>query len=161
MLVRVAGTPLGQQAPLDSLEFVRTIAVARITMPRSMVRLSAGRAEMNDELQALCFFAGANSIFYGEELLTTGNPDVDSIVKAGMAGLTLFLAQRTALEAGDPVGVDPAHDEDPSGRGGIPAGRYPPGREGCHHGLMSPTRSATPVQRRLVEEHAAAALGRD
>jgi len=75
-LVQVAGTPLDGTALLDSFEFVRTIAVARILMPRSMVRLSAGRAEMSDELQALCFFAGANSIFYGEKLLTTGNPDV-------------------------------------------------------------------------------------
>jgi biotin synthase len=75
-LVQVAGTPLNGTALLDPFEFVRTIAVARILMPRSMVRLSAGRAEMSDELQALCFFAGANSIFYGEKLLTTGNPDV-------------------------------------------------------------------------------------
>ena len=74
-LVRVAGTPLAQAAELDPFEFVRTIAVARILMPASMVRLSAGRAEMSDELQALCFLAGANSIFYGEKLLTTGNPD--------------------------------------------------------------------------------------
>jgi biotin synthase len=76
-LVQVAGTPLAGTAPLDPFEFVRTIAVARILMPASMVRLSAGRAEMSDELQALCFFAGANSIFYGEKLLTTGNPDVE------------------------------------------------------------------------------------
>ncbi len=75
-LVQVAGTPLSGTALLDPFEFVRTIAVARILMPRSVVRLSAGRAEMSDELQALCFFAGANSIFYGEKLLTTGNPDV-------------------------------------------------------------------------------------
>jgi biotin synthase len=74
-LVRVAGTPLAQTKELDPFEFVRTIAVARILMPASMVRLSAGRAEMSDELQALCFLAGANSIFYGEKLLTTGNPD--------------------------------------------------------------------------------------
>jgi biotin synthase len=73
-LVAVPGTPLGDAAKLDPFEFVRTIAVARILMPRSYVRLSAGRTEMNDELQALCFFAGANSIFYGERLLTTGNP---------------------------------------------------------------------------------------
>jgi biotin synthase len=77
LLVRVAGTPLGAAAALDPLEFVRTIAVARILMPRSHVRLSAGRAGMSDELQALCFLAGANSIFYGEKLLTTGNPDVE------------------------------------------------------------------------------------
>jgi biotin synthase len=76
-LVRVEGTPLGDAKPLDPFEFVRTIAVARIVMPASMVRLSAGRAEMSDELQALCFFAGANSIFYGEKLLTTGNPDTE------------------------------------------------------------------------------------
>jgi biotin synthase len=74
-LVRVEGTPLEQQVEIEPLEFVRTIAVARILMPASYVRLSAGRSEMSDELQALCFFAGANSIFYGEKLLTTGNPD--------------------------------------------------------------------------------------
>lgn len=75
-LVKVAGTPLAEEAELDPFEFVRTIAVARILMPRSMVRLSAGRATMSDELQALCFLAGANSIFLGDKLLTTGNPDV-------------------------------------------------------------------------------------
>jgi biotin synthase len=74
-LVRVAGTPLADAAALDPFDFVRTIAVARILMPRAHVRLSAGRSEMSDELQALCFLAGANSIFYGEKLLTTGNPD--------------------------------------------------------------------------------------
>jgi biotin synthase len=74
-LIPVQGTPLEQQAAIEPLEFVRTIAVARILMPRSWVRLSAGRAAMTDEMQALCFFAGANSIFYGEKLLTTGNPD--------------------------------------------------------------------------------------
>jgi biotin synthase len=77
-LVPVAGTPLADSAPLDALEFVRIIAIARILMPRSHVRLSAGRAAMSDELQALCFLAGANSIFYGEKLLTTGNPDTAS-----------------------------------------------------------------------------------
>ncbi len=75
-LVQVPGTPLHGTAALDPLEFVRTIACARITMPRAMVRLSAGRQEMGDAIQALCFLAGANSIFYGEKLLTTGNPDV-------------------------------------------------------------------------------------
>jgi biotin synthase len=74
-LVRVAGTPLEDAAALDPFDFVRTIAVARILMPLSHVRLSAGRGEMSDEMQALCFLAGANSIFYGEKLLTTGNPD--------------------------------------------------------------------------------------
>jgi biotin synthase len=76
-LVRVVGTPLEDAAGLDPFDFVRTIAVARILMPRSHVRLSAGRGEMSDELQALCFLAGANSIFYGEKLLTTGNPDTE------------------------------------------------------------------------------------
>ncbi len=76
-LVQVEGTPLAHTAELDPFEFVRTIAVARILMPKSMVRLSAGRESMSDELQALCFAAGANSIFYGEKLLTTGNPDVE------------------------------------------------------------------------------------
>ncbi len=73
-LVQVPGTPLAGTAPLDPFEFVRTIAVARITMPKSMVRLSAGREQMDDALQALCFAAGANSIFYGDRLLTTSNP---------------------------------------------------------------------------------------
>jgi biotin synthase len=77
MLVRVAGTPLAEQPPLDPFEFVRTIAVARITMPRSVVRLSAGREDMSEETQALCFLAGANSIFYGPKLLTTANPERD------------------------------------------------------------------------------------
>lgn len=75
MLVQVEGTPLAGTAVLDPFEFVRTIAVARMLMPDSMVRLSAGREQMSDEMQALCFFAGANSIFYGEKLLTTDNPD--------------------------------------------------------------------------------------
>jgi len=74
-LVKVEGTPLDHAQEIDAFEFVRTIAVARILMPMSYVRLSAGRTEMSDEMQALCFFAGANSIFYGEKLLTTGNPD--------------------------------------------------------------------------------------
>jgi biotin synthase len=76
-LVQVPGTPLHGVQPIDPLEFVRTIALARLLMPRSYVRLSAGRERMSDELQALCFLAGANSIFYGEKLLTTGNPDVE------------------------------------------------------------------------------------
>jgi biotin synthase len=74
-LVRVPGTPLATAPSLDPFDFVRMIAVARILMPRAHVRLSAGRGEMSDELQALCFMAGANSLFYGEKLLTTGNPD--------------------------------------------------------------------------------------
>ncbi len=77
MLVRVAGTPLAGEPSLDPIEFVRTVAVARITMPQSVVRLSAGREDMNEETQALCFLAGANSIFYGPKLLTTPNPGCD------------------------------------------------------------------------------------
>ena len=73
-LVQVAGTPLAGTEPIDPFEFVRTIAVARITMPKTMVRLSAGREQMDDAVQALCFAAGANSIFYGDRLLTTSNP---------------------------------------------------------------------------------------
>jgi len=76
-LVQVEGTPLHGTAELDPLEFVRTIAAARITMPKAMVRLSAGRQQMSEAVQALCFLAGANSIFYGEKLLTTGNPDTE------------------------------------------------------------------------------------
>ena len=76
-LVPIPGTPMANVAPVDSFEFVRTLAAARITMPSSFVRLSAGRQEMSDELQALCFLAGANSIFYGDKLLTTGNPEAD------------------------------------------------------------------------------------
>lgn len=75
-LVRVEGTPLEDAEALDPLDFVRTIAVARITMPEARVRLSAGRSQMSDAVQALCFLAGANSIFYGDQLLTTGNPEV-------------------------------------------------------------------------------------
>jgi len=77
-LVQVEGTPLHGLDPLDPFEFVRTIAAARITMPQAMVRLSAGRQQMGEAVQALCFMAGANSIFYGDKLLTTGNPDVDA-----------------------------------------------------------------------------------
>ncbi|WP_306476204.1 biotin synthase BioB [Methyloversatilis sp.] len=77
-LVKVEGTPLADAPDLDPFEFVRTIACARITMPKSHVRLSAGREAMNDQMQALCFLAGANSIFYGDKLLTTGNPQADN-----------------------------------------------------------------------------------
>ena len=91
MLVQVEGTPLAGTEALDPIEFVRTIAVARITMPASYVRLSAGRQEMSESTQALCFLAGANSIFYGEKLLTTGNPDAqkdkDLLAKLGMRPL--------------------------------------------------------------------------
>jgi biotin synthase len=74
-LVKIKGTPLAEVDDIDPFDFVRMIAVARILMPRSHVRLSAGREQMNDQMQALCFFAGANSIFYGDRLLTTSNPD--------------------------------------------------------------------------------------
>jgi len=91
MLVRVAGTPLAEVPRLDPIEFVRTVAVARITMPRSMVRLSAGREDMSEETQALCFLAGANSIFYGPKLLTTANPgrdrDQELMQRLGMSAI--------------------------------------------------------------------------
>ncbi|MDQ8038038.1 MAG: biotin synthase BioB [Pedobacter sp.] len=77
MLVKIEGTPLGDVDDLDPFEFVRTVAIARILMPQSHVRLSAGRETMNDEMQALCFMGGANSIFYGEKLLTTANPEAE------------------------------------------------------------------------------------
>jgi biotin synthase len=93
MLVQVEGTPLAGNAKLDPLDFVRTIAVARICMPESMVRLSAGREDMSDETQALCLIAGANSIFYGPKLLTTPNPAQDRdralLDRLGMSPMTL------------------------------------------------------------------------
>ena len=95
MLVQVEGTPLADGEALDELDFVRTIAVARILMPQSVVRLSAGRTQMSDEMQALCFFAGANSIFYGEKLLTTPNPDAHD---------DLALFRRLGLEPLEPKG---------------------------------------------------------
>ena len=95
MLVRVEGTPLGESDQISGIEFVRTIAVARILMPTSFVRLSAGRTEMNDATQALCYLAGANSIFCGERLLTTPNPEND-------ADLALF----------SELGIDPLELED-------------------------------------------------
>ncbi len=100
-LVQVQGTPLAGSEPLDPFEFVRAIAVARLLMPRSHVRLSAGRQEMSDEMQALCFMAGANSLFYGEKLLTTGNPDADRDRR---------LFERLGLKAEAPAGHAPAHD---------------------------------------------------
>lgn len=77
MLVRVAGTPMENGDDLDPIEFIRSVAVARVMMPKSFVRLSAGREKMSDEMQAMCFFAGANSIFYGDKLLTTPNPETN------------------------------------------------------------------------------------
>ena len=111
-LVQVEGTPLHGTALLDPFEFVRTIAVARLLMPKSVVRLSAGRAEMSEELQAMCFLAGANSIFYGEKLLTTGNPDVEAdqalFARLGLVPMAVVLEPGTVhadvlepLAAGD------------------------------------------------------------
>ena len=99
-LMQVPGTPLDGAAPVEPLEFVRTIAVARLLMPRAQVRLSAGRAHMSDETQALCFLAGANSIFYGSKLLTTENPEQDAdhalLQRLGMRPETLL---QTAAQA--------------------------------------------------------------
>ena len=92
MLIPIEGTPLGKTDKLDPIEFVRTIALARIMMPKSYVRLSAGRTEMSDETQALCFFAGANSVFVGDSLLTAENPEIgsDSVLfaKLGIGDVT-------------------------------------------------------------------------
>ena len=99
MLVKIEGTPLSDVDDLDPFEFVRTVAVARILMPKSYVRLAAGRQEMNDEAQALCFMAGANSIFYGCKLLTTPNPEEDKDLQLfRKLGLN---PQQTATEHGD------------------------------------------------------------
>jgi biotin synthase len=92
MLVRIEGTPLADRRPLDPIDFVRTVAVARIAMPKSVVRLSAGREDMSEETQALCFLAGANSIFYGPKLLTTPNPgrdrDLQMLDRLGLVPMT-------------------------------------------------------------------------
>jgi biotin synthase len=93
-LVKVEGTPMADQPDLDPLEFVRTIAVARITMPMARVRLSAGRQSMGDAVQALCFVAGANSIFYGDKLLTTPNPEGNE---------DMALLARLGLRTGQPI----------------------------------------------------------
>src|SRR3954469_25197200 len=108
-LVRVPGTPLAGEMDVDPFDFVRCIAVARIVMPKAFVRLSAGREVMNDELQALCFLAGANSIFYGEKLLTTGNPDVarDRALLTRL-GIQPFTPPGLAVVVADSA---PAHDE--------------------------------------------------
>jgi biotin synthase len=100
LLVRVPGTPLADMPPPDPFEFVRTIAVARILMPRSFVRLSAGREQTSDELQALCLFAGANSVFYGDKLLTTPNPETDrDRALFGRLGIRLLSSDSQAAEA--------------------------------------------------------------
>ncbi len=107
MLIAIAGTPLENVEKIDAIDFVRTIAVARIMMPKSHVRLSAGRTEMSDETQALCFFAGANSIFVGDTLLTADNPgeDKDSLLFAKLGLQPLELA--TAHQLSTPVEREP------------------------------------------------------
>jgi len=98
-LVQVEGTPLTGTEALDPFEFVRTIAIARITMPRAMVRLSAGREQMNEALQAMCFLAGANSIFYGDQLLTTSNPQAEADRKLlDRLGIRAEAAQQMPLD---------------------------------------------------------------
>src|SRR5262245_14629767 len=113
MLVRVEGTPLAGIGPFDPLDFVRTIAVARITMPASMVRLSAGREDMSEETQALCFVAGANSIFYGPKLLTTPNPNRDRdlalLAKLGLRAMDETRLRTSARPANKPP-IDSATD---------------------------------------------------
>ncbi len=100
-LVKVKGTPLDQVEDIEALDFVRTIAVARILMPKAMVRLSAGRSSMAPAVQALCFFAGANSIFYGEKLLTTGNPEHEADVRLfENLGLTAMPADNAGVTPG-------------------------------------------------------------
>jgi len=104
LLVRVAGTPLGQLPAEDPFELVRTIATARILMPASMVRLSAGRLSLSDEAQALCFLAGANSVFLGDRLLTTPNPDAgDDRRLLARLGLQLQPLGATSSTAGPPA----------------------------------------------------------
>jgi biotin synthase len=111
-LVRVPGTPLADAADVDPFDFVRAIAVARVLMPRAHVRLSAGRETMSDELQALCLLAGANSIFYGEKLLTTGNPDVERDRQLfARLGVSAERA-RPAADAADPA-AGPGDDAGP------------------------------------------------
>lgn len=101
-LVRVPGTPLADSAPVDPLDFVRMVAVCRMTMPRARIRMSAGRREMGEAVQALCFLAGANSIFYGDKLLVTGNPDADAdrqlLEKLGLHGHNSVHAEMPAFE---------------------------------------------------------------
>jgi biotin synthase len=109
-LVAIPGTPLADAAPLDAFEFVRAIAIARILMPRSHVRLSAGRSGMSDEMQALCFLAGANSMFCGDRLLTTGNPDVQRDQRLlERLGMRIEARQDSATSADAPTpGSSPA-----------------------------------------------------
>lgn len=110
-LVRVPGTPLADSEPVDPFDFVRVIAVARITMPTARVRLSAGRQQMGEAVQALCFMAGANSIFYGDKLLVTGNPDVQAdvqlLARLGLNGLRTAVAAGASLPSSPPSPTSP------------------------------------------------------
>ena len=103
LLVQVEGTPLQGEKALEPFDFIRTIAVARILMPKSFVRLSAGREAMSEQMQALCFLAGANSIFYGEKLLTTPNPEADRdmalFAKLGLEPLPVASKETVATAA--------------------------------------------------------------
>jgi len=120
LLVQVKGTPMFGQDKLDGIDFVRTIAVARIMMPKSHVRLSAGRTEMSDEQQALCFFAGANSIFYGDKLLTTENPDAnDDLALIQRLGMNIQALEQdpadhpcNGISAGTSTGTGPTETKD-------------------------------------------------
>ena len=120
MLVRIPGTPLAGVSPLDPIEFVRTVATARICLPTAVVRLSAGRAQMPEMLQALCFLAGANSIFYGERLLTAANPSVEGdqalFRKLGLHALRQAAGDTTEGESHDPA--------QPSGPHFSPVGKH-------------------------------------
>lgn len=117
LLVRVPGTPLADVPALEPLEFVRTIAVARIAFPTSMVRLSAGRSEMPDHLQALCFLAGANSIFYGDKLLTAPNPAADSDgALFGRLGLHSMPAEESAARSATPACMSAGSFTEQTGR---------------------------------------------
>jgi biotin synthase len=129
-LVRVPGTPLAGAAPVDPFDFVRTIAVARVVMPKAFVRLYAGREVMADELQALCFLAGANSIFYGEKLLTTGNPDVAH---------DRALLKRLGIEPLVPPAVAAAQATEPAGHVHGP---------GCSHAAPRPQSTCSATRQR-------------
>ena len=106
MLIPIPGTPLADADPVDPIDFIRTIATARIMMPQAHVRLSAGRTAMTDEMQALCFLAGANSIFVGETLLTAGNPDEDKDMRLlAKLGMQPMVAHEHAPGDADPAPI--------------------------------------------------------
>jgi biotin synthase len=134
MLIAIPGTPLEKAEKIDAIDFVRTIATARILMPRSVVRLSAGRAEMSDEMQALCFFAGANSIFCGDTLLTAGNPGED---KDARLFAKLGLKPMELVPGSDPAGLTPRSAAEASEQGVRPAGSDP-GCSACTTATSAP-----------------------